>query len=310
MADIINAPTYEQIAVILSKLATNYSNLASVFYDVFYNTTPADVTLKMYDESGVLQTYTIPNRAKDMANIINGKGTPENAVAAGMGVTYQDLENGKLYVKETANGNEGWSEVATNNYISTFFIKGAGSPEGQVVARKGVLYVDEESVLMYIKETNSSSTGWKIISSSADAFAFTDLSNITEFGKGKIVEIVESNFTQTVLTEESTDSQYPSAKCVYDLTTALKTDVTILLNDKQNVSNLVTSVSAASTDSQYPSAKCLYDVRASLNTSIDAKQDKSNLVTTLTSSSTNSQYPSAKCVYDLIGNLEYIINNL
>ena len=27
--------TYEQIATILTKLATNYSNLSSIFYDVF-----------------------------------------------------------------------------------------------------------------------------------------------------------------------------------------------------------------------------------------------------------------------------------
>ena len=65
MADnLITAATYDQIATMLSKLATNYSNLASVFYDVFYNTTPEDVTFQMYDESGTLQTYTIPNRAR------------------------------------------------------------------------------------------------------------------------------------------------------------------------------------------------------------------------------------------------------
>ena len=33
------------------------------------------------------------------------------------------------------------------------------------------------------------------------------------------------------------------------------------------------------------------------------KQDKSNLVTSLSSSSTDTQYPSAKCVYDLIGDI-------
>ena len=33
------------------------------------------------------------------------------------------------------------------------------------------------------------------------------------------------------------------------------------------------------------------------------KQDKSNLVTSLSSSSTDTEYPSAKCVYDLIGDI-------
>lgn len=34
------------------------------------------------------------------------------------------------------------------------------------------------------------------------------------------------------------------------------------------------------------------------------KQDVSNLVTSLSNSSTDSQYPSAKCVYDTVGNIE------
>lgn len=37
---------------------------------------------------------------------------------------------------------------------------------------------------------------------------------------------------------------------------------------------------------------------------ISGKQDVSNLVTSLSNSSTDAQYPSAKCVYDLIGDIE------
>lgn len=36
--------------------------------------------------------------------------------------------------------------------------------------------------------------------------------------------------------------------------------VTQALNEKQDTSNLVTSISSASTDTQYPSAKCVYDL--------------------------------------------------
>jgi len=42
----------------------------------------------------------------------------------------------------------------------------------------------------------------------------------------------------------------------------------------------------------------------------DEKQDISNLVTSLSSSSTNAQYPSAKCVYDLIGNVESLLADI
>lgn len=40
------------------------------------------------------------------------------------------------------------------------------------------------------------------------------------------------------------------------------------------------------------------------------KQDVSNLVTSLSAESTDSQYPSAKCVYDIIGNLEMILGEI
>jgi len=52
----------------------------------------------------------------------------------------------------------------------------------------------------------------------------------------------------TSISSSSTNTQYPSAKCVYDS-----------LALKENVSNKVTSISSSSTDIQYPSAKCVYD---------------------------------------------------
>ena len=136
MADeIITTPTYSQIAQILSRLATNYSNLATVFYDVFYNTTPADVTFQMYDEAGNLQTFTIPNRAKDLQNLLSGEGAPESNVDGVKGTLYQDLLNGDLYIKETEDGSEGWNQVATKGYLQNIFIQGNGDPNG-VVSRE------------------------------------------------------------------------------------------------------------------------------------------------------------------------------
>lgn len=40
---------------------------------------------------------------------------------------------------------------------------------------------------------------------------------------------------------------------------------------------------------------------------ISSKQDVSNLVTSLSASSTDTQYPSAKCVYDMIGDIEAVL---
>lgn len=40
------------------------------------------------------------------------------------------------------------------------------------------------------------------------------------------------------------------------------------------------------------------------------KQDKSNLVSTVSSSSTDSEYPSAKCLYDTIGDIQTLLENI
>lgn len=43
---------------------------------------------------------------------------------------------------------------------------------------------------------------------------------------------------------------------------------------------------------------------------ISGKQDVSNLVTSISSLSTDTQYPSAKCVYDLVGGIETLLNTI
>ena len=49
----------EQIETVLAKLQNNYSELARTWYNIFYNTTPMDVTIKFYNEDGNIQTQTI-----------------------------------------------------------------------------------------------------------------------------------------------------------------------------------------------------------------------------------------------------------
>ena len=63
MAEELSIGTFEQIATLASQLMTNYSNLAGVFYDVFYNPNPKDVTFQMVDTDGNVHDYTIENLA-------------------------------------------------------------------------------------------------------------------------------------------------------------------------------------------------------------------------------------------------------
>lgn len=49
-----------------------------------------------------------------------------------------------------------------------------------------------------------------------------------------------------------------------------KSETDTLLNNKENTSNKVTTISAGSTDEQYPSAKCVYDLVGNINTTLEA----------------------------------------
>ena len=87
----------------------------------------------------------------------------------------------------------------------------------------------------------------------------------------------------TAVDSSATDTQYPSARAVYQI-------VSIVANNGEVKANKVTTVASSSTDTQYPSAKAVYTI-------VNKREVKTNKVTAITSSSTDTQYPSAKAVY-------------
>ena len=267
MADKITVPTYEQIVVILSKLATNYSNLAHVFYDVFYNPEALDVTFKMFDDNGDLQTYTIPNRAKDMQNIKNGEGNPEGVISASMGTLYQDLENAELFIKETPSGNEGWAQLATEDYLNSVFIKGSGSPEGYVSAPKGVLYINTNEASLYIKTTVTGTTGWLLLAMDIDAstLANIDLSNLSPEG----LEVLNQRANVDLSNLSSEGIEVLNQRANINLSN-LSSVGQAIIDSKENISNKVISLDSSSTDEEYPSAKCVYDLLGDVESLINA----------------------------------------
>ena len=131
-----------QIAVILSQLIQNYNELAQNWFDVFYNPEQMDVTLKFFDPDGNLQTYTLPNRAKDFRYVMNGVGDPEGQINAKVGTMFLDTQGGDIYLKRTGEGNTGWQRVMS---MTEVYSNGKGSPEGVVTGKKGDMYVDLDS---------------------------------------------------------------------------------------------------------------------------------------------------------------------
>jgi len=96
-----------------AKLLINYTNIFKSAFNLFYSTTPQDITIQIFDENGALQDYTIPNRAKDFNYIKNGQESPEATLVAVKGTLYQDLTNAQLYIKSSATGNTGWNRLLT-----------------------------------------------------------------------------------------------------------------------------------------------------------------------------------------------------
>lgn len=87
---------------------------------------------------------------------------------------------------------------------------------------------------------------------SSDVYAKSQTYSKTETDDLLATKEDVSNKT-TTLSGSSTDTQYPSAKTVYER---------LIL--KENVVNKVNSVSSSSTDTEYPSAKCVYTIQQAL----------------------------------------------
>jgi hypothetical protein len=255
MADTLLVPTYEQIATLLAKLAYNYSSLASVFEKVFYDKIPDDVEISIYNEAGELVTYTIDNIAKVLQNILSGDVTPEGNVEGTKGSLYQDLTNGDLYIKETPSGKEGWNQITTNTYLRNIFIQGNGDPNGNVVAERGILYIDTSSAVLYIKTAVSGNEGWEQISASIAAYADVDLSNLSDDGEAHFANPDLSNLSP--LGEQKFEDR--ANVSLSNLNEAGENHFNSKFDLKENLANKVTTISASSTNTQYPSAKAVYD---------------------------------------------------
>lgn len=313
MAEELSIGTFEQIATIASRLATNYSNLAGTFYDVFYNPTPKDVTFQMVDLDGNVADYTVENLAKSNLYRKAGNDNPENQVAAVKGTIYQDLENGEAYIKKTADGNQGWFQLVTKALLDGYIIQGNVNPNGELVdgeyvgtvsAPAGTLYIDVTTTTLYIRLSSpDSGKYWNAISANTSGFAEIDLGNVstvTGDGKTAITNLTNSILAdQTASTITQGSSFYPTSDAVYNYVGTAKQDIQSLTN---RVGTLEGNLGTVSNN-----VNNLSNTVAALGTS---KQDKSNLVTSLSASSTDSQYPSAKCVYDLLGDVEALINAL
>ena len=127
------------VAENLAELLTNSVNMTQVYYDLFFNPEPMDITLYQYDDDNRLVEVVIPNRAKDkirleeiaaeIATKISSteKGQPE-------GVATLD-EEGKVPLSQMQVIND--NVVATDTTYSSTKIEAKFAEESNVVHKEG-----------------------------------------------------------------------------------------------------------------------------------------------------------------------------
>ena len=119
--------TNEDLVNVISVLYFNLNEIERIYYDMFINTTPMDITFQRYDDLGVLETITLPNRAKDRQTIITGNGNPNGIAEANPGAMYLDLTSYDLYYKSSGSDSQGWILLYSNQNLNYLAPDGDGS---------------------------------------------------------------------------------------------------------------------------------------------------------------------------------------
>lgn len=142
------------------------------------------------------------------------------------------------------------------------------------------------------------------------ALGFTPYNSTNPNGyQANVIETVKVNGTALTPSSKAVDVTVPTESTVsgwgFTKNTGTVTSVNNVSPTNGNVSLAIPTV-----DQTYSGVSANAQSGVAVASAISGKQDVVNLVTSVSSSSTNSQYPSAKCLYDLCGNVTALINAL
>lgn len=291
----------------LTELMQNSVNMTSVFYDIFINPVPMDVTLTQYNEDGELITVTVPNRAKDMQRALVGIGNPEGRVEAPEGTLYVDQPTQTAYVKTDGNDTHGWKLILTEEGVYAYVRSYLATSD----------YIDTPKLNAYLIN-NSYTTEEKVEDLIASSTGSTWVYTLPTSG----TVLLEDGKTYKT---EATDNIAFVLPNITDLTKLHKIMVQLKVLDGANNVSVGTSYFFNAISSDFSRAG-IYDIRYeydNLNNvwvcgvefkglgsyiSLPDLYDKvdtmaNNLVTTINADSTDLEYPSARCVWNLIQEL-------
>lgn len=252
--------------------------------------TPVNETNMNHIEKGIEDAYEvineidgkIPEETSEENKLVNETQVNEaldaKADKVGPLPSYTGVKNSDLVIDFITNNNLNQKALILNNrYICTF------------------IQIGPTHYIFEIESLNSSS---RFFSGEGG----TNLTGVT-FGDILTTTTYRSDYELqsnkvTSLSNQSTDIEYPSAKCVHD---ALET--------KENLSNKVTSLSSESTDTQYPSAKLVYDKLALKADKVGPLPEfEVDRFTTKIKSFINTNSLSNKAVILRINNQPYLAN--
>ena len=111
-----NVRTLEDIVNILSILFNNMNSISRNYYDIFLNPNQMYVTVKMYDDDGVLRDFEIPNVATFKSSVLFSVGSPDEVLPANVGAFCIDTSTNDLYYKASGGSSaSGWKKIYSSN---------------------------------------------------------------------------------------------------------------------------------------------------------------------------------------------------
>lgn len=122
-----NVRTLEDIVNILAILFNNMNTISGIYYDLFLNSAPMMVPVKLYDENGVLQDREIPNVAYYKSSVLLNYGDPNGVQPANQGAFCIDTSTNNLYYKAKGSDSTGWEKVYSSNSDNFLTPTGNGS---------------------------------------------------------------------------------------------------------------------------------------------------------------------------------------
>ena len=223
-------------------------------------------------------------------------------------VVYNTANPKTIYLNATVDGEDGIVITAKDNGFQ-YFLGRRGALKIRYFTG-GTSYSDWTQVTERVDNKKNSITS----SNRTSTDFYPSIKAVVDYLVANYENLSNKLTSEEGIDSDSTDTQYPTAKAVYDL----GVEIVGLVNDdisnvesrlvlKESASNKQSSITAVNKESttQYPSIKAVVDY---LVANYENSSNKLSSEAGIDSDSTDTQYPTAKAVYDFGGEIVDLVN--